>query len=217
MNILDKFKKVTNYNLQTYFVDYNKFLTSELNHIVAYYNGTSSVNKTAFKTLNELYRESLKIESIISSLNSGLSNTIDFWDLIEELSNMNTSLESILNLAKWMRSSYVFGYDNQSKFKYILKQHQTLENVSFDLGSDDSNEDWVEMAVSNNISEIDYNKQGGNLLNLSKKDNQEINITTVVDVMVGDNILGKDLPTKIEITSDGIISLGTNDTIDNER
>jgi len=113
-----------------------------------------------------------------------------------------------------MRSSYVFGYENQSKFKFILKQNQTLENVSFDLGSDDSNEDWVEMAISNNISEIDYDKQGGNLLNLSKKDNQEINITTVVDVMVGDNILGKDLPTKIEITPDGITTLGTNDTIE---
>lgn len=115
----------------------------------------------------------------------------------------------MLNLAKWMRSSYVYGYENQSKFKYILKQRQTLENVSMEFGSADPNEDWVEMAVDNSVRELDYTKQGGNVLDLKKTDNHALNVTTVVDIMIGDNILGKDMTQKIEITADDITSLGT--------
>jgi hypothetical protein len=209
MNILDKFRRTTNYDLQVFFVDYDNFVSTSFQKLVAYYKGNSSVDKSVFRELNRLYKESLKIESTISSLHSSLSSTTEFWDLIETFSTLKVKLESMLNLAKWMRSSYVYGYENQSKFKYILKQRQTLENVSMEFGSADPNEDWVEMAVDNSVRELDYTKQGGNVLDLKKTDNHALNVTTVVDIMIGDNILGKDMTQKIEITADDITSLGT--------
>lgn len=213
MNILDKFNKVTSYDLYQYFTDYGDFLDTQFKQLVAYYKGNSSVDKHAFTELNRLYKESLKIEGIISSLSSSLSSTTEFWDLNDNLSIIKTKLESTLNLAKWMRSSYIYGYENQSKVKYIVKQNQTLENVSFSLGSSTPNEDWVGVAVENGISEMDYTSKGGNILDVKKEDNSTFNITTVVDVMVGDNILGKDIQRKLEITEEDIVTLNTVDTM----
>lgn len=214
MNILDKFWRITNYDLQVYFSDFNSFLLSGLPQIVIYYQGNSSVDKTAFRELNRLYSESMKIEKIISYLNSSLSVDTEYWDLIDNLSNVKTKLETCINLCKWLRSSYVYGYENQSKFEYILKQRQTIENLSLELGSDDPNYDWIELAVSNSLLEEDYDREGGNLLSINRKNNSSMNSTTVVDVMVGDNILGKDMCDFLQFIDDDILTLNTSDTME---
>lgn len=214
MNILDKFYKVTNYNLYQYFTDYRTFVDESVQSIISYYKGKTTLTKTAFQQLGNLLIESNKIESIIASLNTSLSSTTEFWDLIDNLSTIKTRLESTLNLAKWMRSSYVYGYENQAKKVYILKQNQTLENLAIELGSNNPNLDWVDIAVSNSLMELDYDRQGGNELIVKNADNNKLNTTSVVDIMVGDNILGKDLTEKIAITEDDIVSLGTVDTME---
>jgi len=214
MTIIEKFTKVTNYDLQKFFADYNTFLSNDISSLVSYFKGGSSLNKTAFSELVRLTSESNKIEHIISIFNTGLSATTEFWDLIDNLSEVKTRLETTINLAKWTRSSYVYGYDGQSKFKYILKQNQTFENLSKELGNADPNQDWIDLAVANGVMELDYTRAGGNVLDLSKTDNTLYNITTVVDVMVGDNILGKDMQRKVEILDDDFVSLTTQDTME---
>ena len=214
MTIIEKFTKVTNYDLQKFFVDYNAFLNNDIQSLVSYFKGGSSLNRTAFSELIRLTTESTKIEHLISLFNNGLSSTTEFWDLVDNLSEVKTRLETTINLAKWMRSSYVYGYDSQSKFKYILKQNQTFENLAKELGSSDPNQDWLDLAIANGIMELDYTRAGGNVLDLSKTDNTLYNITTVVDVMVGDNILGKDLQRKVEILDDDFVALSTQDTME---
>lgn len=214
MNILDKFWRVTSYDLQKYFADFEIFIIKKLPQIVNYYQGNSSVDKTVFTELNRLYNESLKIEKLISVMNSSLSNDTEFWDLIDNISNIKVKLETSLNLCKWLRSSYVYGYENRVRFEYILKQRQTLENLSLELGSDDPNFDWVELAVSNSMMESDYDKEGGNIMNINRKDSKNMNITTVVDVMVGNNILGKDITKFLQFIDDDVLTLDTSDTME---
>lgn len=213
MNVLEKFRQVTNYDLYTYFTDVSEFMSVNMPVLTAYYKGESKLNKQVFTELNRLYVEAIKIEQITSLLRNSLSNTTEFWDLVDNLSITKTKLETCLNLGKWMRSSYVYGYENQSKFIQILRQGQTMEALSTELGSVTPNDDWVNIAVSNSLMELDYDYEGGNELSLNNKDNRQLNVTTVVDIMVGDNILGKDLPQKIEITEDDITSLTTKQTM----
>jgi len=214
MNIIEKFLQLTSYDLQVYFADYSTFLSNYFQSIVSYYKGKSSSNKMAFKELERLLIESNKIEQIISLMNTSLSTSTEFWDLLDDLSLVKTRLETTSNLAKWLRSSYVYGYEDQSKFKYILGQNQTFENLATELGSNNHNKDWVDIALTNGVIELDYDKAGGNVLDVSQKDNKSMNTTSVVDIMVGDNILGKDLPSKIEIDEDDIVALGTVDTME---
>jgi hypothetical protein len=213
MDILDKYKKITNYDLGPFFIDYNDFIDTRMQSIVAYYKGNASVDKSAFEMLNDLVTRANTIEHITSLMSSSLSQTTEFWDLIDNLSTAKTKLETVQNLSKWMRSSYVYGYENQAKRKYILKQNQTLEDLSMELGSDDANQDWTDIATSNSLMELDYTEEGGNVLDVKNTDNRTFNVTSVVDVMVGDNILGKDLAEKITIINDDIEALSTQDTM----
>ena len=207
MNIFEKFEKVTNYDLYAFMDDYNYFLDNYLQSIASYYKGKQTPSKSAFGMLFHLMAEANKVEQIIALMSSSLSQSTEFWDLVDSLSSMKTKLESTVNMAKWMRSSYVYGYESRSKRKFMLRQNQTMENLAVELGSDDSNQDWVEIAVSNALSELDYDKAGGNLLDVPNTDDPALTTTTVVDVMVGDNILGKDLPAKIELADDDLRAL----------
>lgn len=213
MDILDKYQQATNYDLGPFLSDYSSFIETSMPSIISYYKGNSSIDKTAFDVLDDLITRANTIEHITSLMSSSLSQTTEFWDLIDNLSIIKTSLETVQNMAKWMRSSYVFGYENQSKRKYILKQSQTLEALSSELGSDDANQDWSEIATSNSLMELDYTEEGGNVLDVKNTDNRIFNLSSVVDVMVGDNILGKDLAEKILIDADDIEALSTNDTM----
>ena len=82
-----------------------------------------------------------------------------------------------------------------------------------DLGSNTPNEDWVALAISNQVYEADYTRKGGNVLDVERKNNADFNITTVVDIMVGDNILGKDYLRKLTITPEDIVALDAVDTM----
>lgn len=214
MNVFDQFKRITHYDLQQYFADYESFLVSMLPSLVAYYKGYASIDSTVFAELDRLNKETATIEALISSLNQSLSSTTEFWDLIDNLSIIQTKLNSIENLAKWLRSSYVKGYENQSRFKMILKQDQTLENAAIELGSANAQLDWVELAVSNGILELDYTRAGGNVMDVKRNNNRLLNVSSVVDIMIGDNILGKDLPRKIEFIDDDSLALDTVETME---
>lgn len=208
MTVLDKFKKVTNYDLSKYLDDTSEFFVNSVPDIVSYYNG-NFIKKTVFTDLVRLYKESKKVDTLINVSNSSLSSNTGWWDLVETLSEIRTKLETVQNLAKWLRSSYVFGWEKNTKVEIVLGQYSTLEDVSTNLGNPNPNEDWAEIAVANNLLEGDYTKAGGNVLSISKQDNKVFNTESVVDVMVGDNILGKDLPKKLTINDLDIGYLST--------
>lgn len=211
---VEKFTDVTGYDLLSFLGSFYYFVDNLYMDIVQYYQGKSSVNKESFKALNDLMLESSRIEEIIALNKSTLSSSIEFWELVEHLSEINGKLNTISQMAKWLRSSYVFGYENQTKVKEILGQNQTLENLSYNLGASDSNEDWVDIAITNALREIDYTKEGGNQLSVQRTDNKGNNVTTVVDIMVGDNILGKDLSKKLTFADDDLLTLGTTETLE---
>ena len=211
---IERFTDITGYDLISFFGNFYDFVDNQYMDIVQYYQGKSSVGKNSFKLLHDLIKESGRIEEVISLNKATLSGSIEFWQLTEYLSTINGKLHTILQMAKWLRSSYVYGYENQSKTKEILGQNQTLENLSYSLGSGDANEDWIDIALQNALKEIDYTKEGGNQLSVQRTDNRGNNVTTVVDIMLGENILGKDLHRKLTFEDDDLLSLGTAETME---
>lgn len=214
MNTLDVFYKVTGYNVMDYVNRYNQFMSDDFGKIVAYYKGNSNVDKSCFHNLIKLIADSDRVDSLYDIHSSSLSINLDFWLLQDMLSEFKTSLQKVMNLGKWMRSSYVLGFENNAKIQYILKQNQSLENLSQELGSFEPNEDWVEIALDNALREVDYNLSGGNLLSVKKTaNNKEYNIQTTVDFMVGENVLGKDIDIFIQFIDDDVLTLSPKDTM----
>lgn len=214
MEVLDKFYKVTNCDISLFLTDVYDFIQNSLSSITQYYAGYS-VDKSVFVNLSNLLVESKKIEDIISINKDSLSDDTSFWDLLDDFENAKTKLETINTYGKWSRSSYVYGYDNKSKASYTLKQHQNIESVSNLIGDSDEQNDWVDIALDNQLKEIDYDVTGGNDLSVTgQSNNGSVFVNNgVVDYMIGENILGKDLNKKITFSSDDVEYLGVNDTL----
>lgn len=214
MNALDKFFKITGYNILDFNVKYRSFMNNDFGKIVSYYKGNSSVDKSCFHNLLSLIVEVKKIDSLFSINSSSLSDNLQFWELQDSISSYRTSLEKVLNIGKWMRSSYTLGFENDSKISYILKQGESLERLISSLGSNSPNEDWVEIALDNSLDEGSYDLSGGNKIKVKNIDsNRQYNIQTTVDFMVGENILGKDIDVFLQFEDDDVLSLSPKDTL----
>ena len=205
--MLDRFKDITSFDIEQYFTDYNYFISNKLQFLVAYYKGSYSIEREVFERLFNLLDRSETLDELTSLFSSQLSSTTQFWDLLTNISETKTKLWTILNLSKWLRSAYISSYENNLKVSYVMKQRQTFENLSYNIGDVDPNNSWVQLAVDNSVLELDYTKDGGTFVKIRRPDTKAIDITSVVDVMVGDNILGKDLTKKITISEDDILSL----------
>lgn len=214
--ILKEFKKITSKDIELFFYKALSFFSIEYNDIVAYYSGDlKNISSNPFEVFEKIKRECSELFSSFQNHNKQLNNT-KWWLLLEQLETIDSQLQSLNNINRWSRSSLTkVGYSSDLSVQYTLKQNQTLEKVSSDiLGSSDV-EKWVDLAVKNNLIEEDYSLEGGVDIQLQfPQINQGVEINSVVDVMIGKSIYGKDLARKLEfIASENDLSiLGYDDT-----
>lgn len=213
MDVLDKFKEVTGYDISKFFSMFVDFNNRYYDNFLEYYRGESTLNRDGAALIGQLSEESLKIEDIFNLNKNSLSSNIEIWELYEDFTDVKVKIETIVASPKWMRASYVSDYDRNVDTIQILKQNQSLEGLSRDLGYDAPDDDWVSLAVNNTLLEDSYDLTGGNLLKVTFLNNSRINSTSVVDVMVGKNILGKDLTRKVEIVNDDLLTLDPESTL----
>lgn len=199
LNILEKFKKVTRYDIEQFLTDYYDFVQDYYPLIVAYYKG-GGVSDKAFTKFDYLKKEIKTIEALIDQ-HSSTFQTTDFWDLNDRISDIQSSLFTVDNLGRWLRSSRTDRYSSNLKIDYIQSQNQTLEKIANDLGF--SKEAWFNLAVENQINEEDYTNKGGKLLTASFPINSNFDLENIVDSLSTENIYGKDISTSFEINSDG--------------
>lgn len=210
---IDTFYRVTKYDLKAFFQTFADFVNTYYDGYIEYYKGSGSLDNNASVLINWLDVESKKIEDIFELNKESLSEDIDMQDLYTDFSDVRCKIETILATPKWTRSSYVSDYDKNITTINILKQNQTLEDLTSDLGYDDPDNDWSSLAVNNALLEKDYDQEGGNKLKSTFSVNNRINTTSVVDVMVDKNVLGKDLQVKIAIEDDDLVALEPEDTL----
>jgi len=197
----ERFQEITDYNISEFFDLVYSFIKDNYDKIYNYYSGDSTVDNTIFNTLDGLIKQSNIIAGMFQNNVSNLSDNIEFWDLLTDFEEAQLKLLSIKNTAKWIGSSFSRGYENKTNSVRILKQGETLEAVAAKYEYLNPNDDWAELAIKNNISESDYNFSGGSMLNVTFK-NTKSPITSVVDIMVGENILGKDFDKELKFESD---------------
>lgn len=210
---LDHFYKTTRYDISGFFERFKDFVDNNYDNYVGYYRGISKLDNLTKSKLVALVNESKTIEELFFLNKESLSSNLDFWDLYETFSDCLLKLETIENTPKWTRSSYGGGFDKDIKVNYILKQNQSIEELTSQLGFNNPDNDWVNLAIENNLREVDYDLSGGNLLKVSFAVNNGINTNSVVDVMVGDNVVGKDLFAKLSFEGDDLKFLPPKETI----
>ena len=197
---LNNFRKFTGFDVRSFLQDFIDFSENYRTQIINYYRGDTQENpKEAFSFLNRLIDEVNEAISV-AELNKDSFDTFSIWNLFEELENIRTKLNTTLNFSKYLRSSVTNNaYNRDSEVDVTLNQNETLEQLANNLGYPDPQNDWIDIALRNNLQQEDYTTNGDVILSVSYKNSVNyFQVNSVVDNIQGKNILGKDIQHKLE-------------------
>ena len=213
---LNEFKKLTGFDMFTYLQKCQFFLANDYPKISDYFKGKfENVSADSFKRFEIIYSETRNCLEMFF-LNKENLNNVKWWLLLEQIEELDSRFLTLSNMNRWARSSIKnFGWNENPQFDYVLPQNQTLERISRDILKDDnSDDDWFDIARANNLTEDDYSSDGGNKIKLGlSRAAINFNITSVVDIIDGITVYGKDIKKHLEIQDDDIVVLGYEDTI----
>ena len=200
MTLFEKFKNLTGISIKDFYTDlldfYENYHTSILNYYTEYsypYPGD------AFFKYNSICKT---LELILSKivLYKGNFTTVDIWDLMEQLDDIKTKLNSIPAYPR----IYQVGFykkqtdDTKSYQTYMLGPHETIESVSRNY-----KQNITDLILINELNEEDWTEAGGKQIilktNISDAVPNFVQEEVVFDVLLGKNLLGKDLPPYFEI------------------
>lgn len=213
--VFDKFKKLTNYNIGEFLLESREFFTSDYNRFIDFFNGDSNfLDQTSVKKLNRLSEECFAISNLFLR-NKKLMLTVDYWEVLDAFEDIKTKLQTTINLPKYLRSSIIA---NQNKsgfvFSYDILPQQTLENVSRNvLSESNSDNSWVNIAVENDLEEIDYDITNGERIKLRKRIFQANLVTSMIDNTIGERVYGRDIKKLLSFKDEDLESLGYKETV----
>ena len=214
-DILTDFQLLTGKDLRTTLGRTLLFFSNDYPKIVDYFSGKSKeVTAQNFENFDYIRSE---IDSVFTLFQNFGNNMKDsrWWVLLEQIEEIDSKLLTLASVNRWARSSATTtSYAPTIQIDYVLLQSQTLESISKNvLGDDNPNDDWVKIALDNNLEEEDYSPEGGVPLKLQVDNliNLGIVVNSVVDVISGKSIYGRDLTKYISFVSDDLTSLEYDD------
>lgn len=206
------------YNIENYLDLYRYFITDNLSHITEYYkNSDEEPDYQSFDFLDRLIKQSEIIEGLIR-INRNNFTRLDEWNLVEFIDEIKIKLKSISNSSKWLRSSKTLNTWRGAILQtdYVLEDEETLESVSSQVNGElTSQDDWVRIAIENDISEFDYGVQSNKKINITKKIFSSPNyfLNSVVDNLKNEKLYGLDFDVKITFENDDIKTLDYEQTV----
>lgn len=215
-SVLDSFRVATLYDVKDFFNKYLDFVENEYSNIINYYNGSSNVApSTSFSKLTYLVKEQKKVIDAFVLNSSSLEN-YKFWALLEYVEDIGHTLETAKNSSRWLRASVTQdGYKQQVISEYMTAQGQSLEGLERSVIKSTSYRDsWVTTALENNITEDDYNLDGGYLIKIIYKNNASLFLEGVVDAIdEPKKTYGLDIDKRIAFEDSDLVVLSYEHTI----
>lgn len=213
---IDNFYSVTNYNLSQYFVVVELFLTVHYKNIVDWYSGASmSPNSDSFRFLDLLLSETSVVLTQFDQNKNNFQNYI-YWELIEAVDDINVRLLTAKNLPKFLRSSITNNkFSSTYETDYIIGKGETLENIQKNqINNTDPENDWINVAIRNDLSESEYDIEGGQSIKIPLNLSLSLNLQSVIDSgLIGEKTYGKDLNKKITFVDNDLDVLSYQDTV----
>lgn len=200
MNIFEKFESLTGINIKNFYADAIEFFENYNLDILNYYTDYNfPYPGDAFFKYNEIYKQTELILSKIT-LYKGNFITVDIWDIVEQIDEIKTKLEEVFAYPR----IYQVGFykkqtdDTNSYQEYILGPHETIESVARDY-----KQNVTDLVLINELNEEDWTEAGGKRIilktNISDAVPNSVQEEVIFDVLLGKNLLGKDLPPFFEI------------------
>ena len=214
-NTIEIFQNKTNFPLADFLVEANSFFSNEFNDIVNFYSGNkNTLDRSQIKKLNSLSEKALYLQKIFRD-NKYKFNTVDFWELLDIIEDIKVKLSTSQNMSKYLRSTINNSLDKNNGFVFdtILENQETLEDINLKKLKNTYEEDWFDIALENDLKEIDWDISGGKELKLRKKIFQSDLVTSMIDNTVGEKIYGRDIKKKLTFEDDDLKSLDYKETV----
>ena len=195
MNLFEKFKNLTGISIKDFYIDLLDFYENYHASILNYYTEYSyPYPSDAFFKYNTICK---KLDLILSKivLYKGNFETVDIWDVMDQLDDIKLKLNSIQAYPRiYQVGFYKKQTDNTDNYQtYMLGPHETIESVSRDY-----KQNITDLVLINELNEEDWTEAGGKQIilktNLSDAIPNSVQEEVVFDVLLGKNLLGKDLP-----------------------
>jgi len=200
--------------INQFLFDYFDFFQNSYPVIYAFYTGDLlEINATHIQKLNNLITAYEDIETGIISRTGAFDNVLDS-EIIEQLSSYQVELMMVKKLNKFLRSNITNpAYSKLYEFPSGLKQASIEEMSAEVLGSADYQNDWIDIAEKNDLQEFEYEPEGGNQLLVSVQLASKLTpINSVIDVITGETVLGKDIKRQLTWKDDDLETLGYQET-----
>lgn len=200
------------YDIKTFFEEGLELMRVHHSNIVDYFVKEGDFPKEAFSLLDKLENKSQIIYSKLRNNRNKLNNFLDFV-IFDQIEDFISVFRSIQNYSRWYKSSIIKGrFKTTAEVNFVLRQNQTLENLSQEIGWQNQDEGALDLALRNKIKETDYDLQGGLVFKFAYQNEKSLKLQTVVDEMTGENLLGKDIQAKLEFKNDDLVYLTPQDT-----
>jgi hypothetical protein len=203
LNVYEKFSKLTNFDIVSYFDSFSAFISENLQDIVAFYSlTTTNPNMQSFTKMANLIKQSKKCLEFFNMYKREF-NTYEFWELLDKVESVLQKLETVDNIGKYLRSSlgkdvFIVGITNE----LTLTRNTTLESkVASELGSANPDDDWVDVALSNDLTEEQYGKTPIILQYTSPNTNNNL-LNVVLGKLEGEGMYGIDISKKVTFVAD---------------
>lgn len=212
---IKKFNSISGYDITNFFFSSQRFFKIGYPVIEKFYNGDLKfIDKKYFVGLDNLEKESNKIINIFKE-KKRLMTTVDFWELIEMCEVIRTSLQRTQKLSKYLRSSIVKGKINRGfVFQYTMSAGETMEDVARNIIKTSDFQNYAQdIALDNDLREVDWDIDGGTVLELKDDSFQNDLVTSMLDNTVGERIYGMDVNRLMTIYDSDLDILGYKETV----
>ena len=88
-----------------------------------------------------------------------------------------------------------------------IRQGETIEAIAAEVGYSEPQEDWFNVALSNQLIEEEYTPDGGKIISISFQNNANLVIDNIVDSLKGKNVLGKDIQRRFEFANNDLVTV----------
>lgn len=216
-DILDDFSVKLKTNVFLFLDDHYLFYRDIYPRIISFFSGDLiSLEKQDIDTLLSLTKRSALISEKIFYNKQSFNKMIE-WELVDYFEDIRQKLILIPRLYKFLKSSKTsFNYSSNSEFDYTTSKNESLEKISSELNSNqDYQNDWQDIAIRNDLSELDYDLDGGFDINLSiPLQSSVVKVDSILDSPQGQKILGLDIQDKIEFNDNDLVVLTYNKTFE---
>lgn len=207
---------LSNGKLLQYLDAYFDYYRDKYPYMVKFFSGElTNITASVFSDLDSLIRSAEDISNRIN-LNNYLLPYYKDWEISDYLEDLKMELYRMTKTSKFLRSSKAnYDFRGVIEFNYQIPQNKTIEDSIYEvLGSQDYDNKSTEIAIRNDLSELDYDLRGGaNLILQVQLSSLNSDIKSVVDNVIGERVYGLDIDRKFAFVDDDLKTLSYKDTI----